>query len=736
MKLRRLRYCDWYQLRGVVATGISCEELLRLVFVRRCDCFCILKQRLVFQLREIVRYCSLPLVVITVASDWICLAWLEISAAVFASAGFGERQYRTLILPAGIVATMRRVVNYHSSWARQQQVELFDASGNPGSTAGRGFNPAGGAPRAASTSYQLEADAQASDASHLLASAHPATQGEQQQSNPIGLDLRWNRNHPPEQVIGNFESPVRTRGQLSQYDHFDAAFISHIEPKIIDEALADPSWIEAMQGELNQFARNKVWQLVPRPKTHSVIGTRWVFRNKLNEEGIVTRNKARMVAQGFRQMEGIDFDETFAPVARLEAIRMFLAYAAYKDFKVFQMDVKSAFLNGILTEEVYVAQPPGFVDHTNPEFVYKLDKALYGLKQAPRAWYDTLTNFLLEHKFTIGTVDKTLFKFVKDDHVLLVQIYVDDIIFGSSNPKLCKKFSKLMQDKFEMSMMGELTFFLGLQVRQLENGIFINQAKYTKELLKKFGMENSSAAATPMSSTIKMDKDEAGTAIEVSLYRGIIGSLLYLTSSRPDVMFAVCMCARFQAEPKKSHYIDVKRILKYLKGTSNVGLWYPKDSGFELIGYSDVDYAGCRIDRKSTSGTCQFLGDRLISWFSKKQTSIATSTAEAEYLAAGSCCAQILWIQHQLKDYGIDASEAPILCDNTSAIAITQNPVLHSRTKHIDIRHHFIRDHVLKKDVRLEYVSTEQQVADIFTKPLPDAKFSYFRNSLGLLELP
>ncbi|KZV29782.1 hypothetical protein F511_33524 [Dorcoceras hygrometricum] len=323
-----------------------------------------------------------------------------------------------------------------------------------------------------------------------------------------------------------------------------------------------------------------------------------------------------------------------------------------------------------------------------------------------------------------------------DEETPVDQISMPTAIVSSHD--YTKEFAQLRATVYQISiehiMMEELTFFLCLKVKQLDDGIFISQAKYTKEILKKFGMENCSPTATPMSTPIKLDKDEAGTTVEVTMYQGMIGSLLYLTASRPDIMFLVCMCARFQADPKQSHYMAVKRILKYLKGTQNVGLWYPKDSSLNLIGYSDADYAGCKIDRRSTSGTCQFLGDRLISWFSKKQTSIATSTAEAEYLAVGSCCSQILWIQQQLRDYGVDA-QAPIFCDNTSAIAITQNPVLHSRTKHIDIRHHLIQDHVLKKDVRVEHVSTDQQVANIFTKPLPDAKFSYFRNILGLLEM-
>ena len=397
----------------------------------------------------------------------------------------------------------------------------------------------------------------------------------------------------------------------------------------------------------------------------------------MDEDGIVTRNKARLVAKGYSQEEGIDYDETYAPVARLEAIRMFLAFAAHSDYKVYQMDVKSAFLNGELEEEVYVEQPPGFEDSKLADFVYFLFKALYGLKQAPRTWYDTLSEFLLENDFTRGVVDKTLFVKKHKNDLILVQVYVDDIIFGSTNDDLCKRFAKLMQSRYEMSMMGELSFFLGLQVYQRQDGIFICQSKYIKDLLKKYQMEDSSTAKTPMPTATKLDKDETGKKVDITGYRGMIGSLLYLTASRPDIMFATCLCARFQSDPKESHLIAVKRIFRYLKGTPNLGIWYPKDTGFDLIGYTDSDFAGCKIDRKSTSGSCQFLGRRLVSWYSKKQHSVSTSTAEAEYIAAGSCCAQILWMRNQLRDYGLLLTKIPIFCDNTSAIAISNNPVQH-----------------------------------------------------------
>ncbi|GJY22315.1 putative ribonuclease H-like domain-containing protein [Tanacetum coccineum] len=265
-------------------------------------------------------------------------------------------------------------------------------------------------------------------------------------------------------------------------------FLSQEEPKRVSQALRDPAWVEAMQEELLQFKLQKVWILVDLPKGHRAIGTKWVYRNKKDERGIVIRNKARLVAQGHTQEEGIDYDEVFAPMARIKTIRLFLAYAFYMDFMVYQMDVKSAFLYGQIEEEVYVCQPPGFEDPDHPDKVYKVVKALYGLHQAPRAWYDTLANYLLCNGFERGKIDQTLFIKRHKGHILLVQIYVDDIIFGSTKKELCDEFEKLMKDKFQMSSMGELTFFLGLQVQQKKKGIFISQDKYVHEILRKYKM--------------------------------------------------------------------------------------------------------------------------------------------------------------------------------------------------------------------------------------------------------
>ncbi|WVZ53232.1 LOW QUALITY PROTEIN: hypothetical protein U9M48_004204 [Paspalum notatum var. saurae] len=357
------------------------------------------------------------------------------------------------------------------------------------------------------------------------------------------------------------------------------------------------------------------------------------------------------------------------------------------------MDVKFAFLKGYIEEEVYVRQPPGFESAKFPDRVYKLRKALYGLKQAPRAWYAKLKSFLLKSGFVMGSVDKTLF---------LLSCGGDTLI---------------MSREFEMSLMGELQFFLGPQIKQGPKGTFVHQAKYTKDILKKFDMGDSKPMTTPMSTKTALDVDEDGEAMDQKEFQGMIGSLLYLTATRPDIQFA--------ASPRTSHRQAVKRIFRYLKFTPELGLWYSSGSSLSLRGFSDADHAGCRIDRKSTSGTCQLLGTSLVSWSSRKQASVSLSTTEAD------CCSQLLWMKATLSDFGLRFGKIPLLVDSTSAISVAKNPVLHSRTKHIDVRFHFLRDHYEKGDIDLVHVVTENQLADIFTKPLDLKAFARLRGELG-----
>jgi hypothetical protein len=311
---------------------------------------------------------------------------------------------------------------------------------------------------------------------------------------------------------------------------------------------------------------------------------------------------------------------------------------------------------------------------------------------------------------------------------------VDDIIFGSTSQESCEEFSRVMMQKFEMSIMGELTYFLRFQVKQLKDNTFISQTKYTQDLLKRFGMKDAELAKTLMGTNRHVDLNKGGKSVDQKAYRSMIGSLLYLCASRPDIMLSVCMCARFQSDPKECHLVAVKRILRYLVSTPCFGIWYPKGSTLDLIGYTDSDYAGCKVDRKSTSGRCQFLGRSLVSWSSKKQTFVALSTAEAEYVAAGQCCAQLLWMSQTLRDSGYNLSKVPLLCDNESAICLVDNPVEHSRTKHIDIRHHFLRDHQQKGDINIYHISTENQLADYFTKSLDEKTFCRLRSELNVLD--
>nr|GEV05901.1 retrovirus-related Pol polyprotein from transposon TNT 1-94 [Tanacetum cinerariifolium] len=402
------------------------------------------------------------------------------------------------------------------------------------------------------------------------------------------------------------------------------------------------------------------------------------LRNKLDENDIISQNKDRLVAQGYNQQEGIDYDETYASVARLESIRILLAYACVLDFKIFQIDVKSTFLNGFINEEVYMAQPLGFVDFEKLDHVYKLKKTLYGLKQAPKAWYDRLKSFLIKHEYKTRMVDNILFTKKKSSDLVIVQIDVDDIIFSLTCQDMCDEFAKIMHEEFEMSMMGELNFFLGLQIKQMEDGIFFNQSKYIKEMLKKVGLEDSKPMKTPMSSDTKLTKDK--------------------------------------------------------ECTMHLGLWYPKRTSIETVVYVESDHVGDYVDRKSTSGIYTFVGSCLTSWFSKKQTTLAISTTEAEYVSAEKACQQALWMKQARINYDVRLDDVPIMCDNKGTIDLSKNLVQYSRAKLIEIRHHFLCDNVQKGHISIEKVPSVDNITDILTKPLKRELFNYLRLGLGMME--
>nr|GEX41391.1 retrovirus-related Pol polyprotein from transposon TNT 1-94 [Tanacetum cinerariifolium] len=375
-----------------------------------------------------------------------------------------------------------------------------------------------------------------------------------------------------------------------------------------------------MQDEIYEFDRLQVWELVPQPDCVMIIALKWIYKVKLDDYGDNLKNKTWLVTKGYQQEKGIDFEESFAPVACIEAIRIFIANAASKNMTIYQMDVKTAFLNGELKEEVY----------------------------APRVWYDTLSRFLLDNKFSKG-----------------------------------------------------------LQVSQNLGGIFINQSKFALEILKKFGMDSCDPVDTPMVDRLKLEEDPLGILVDQTRFRSMVGSLMYLTASRTDMVFVVCMCVRYQAS-------------------------LPKNTAAALMAYADADHAGCQDTRRSTSGSAQFLRDKLVSWSSKKHRSTAISTTEAEYIAMSGCCAQILWMRSQLTDYGFAFNKILLYCDNRSAIALCCNNVQHSRSKHIDTQHHFIREHVEKVVVKLFFMMKDYQLTDIFTKALPIERFKFLLSRLGI----
>src|ERR1700733_10096268 len=420
----------------------------------------------------------------------------------------------------------------------------------------------------------------------------------------------------------------------------------------------------------------------------------------------------------------------------METVRAVLSIAAQNKWKIYQMDVKSAFLNGVLKEEVYVEQPLGYEKKGEEHKVCKLKKALYGLKQAPRAWYSRIDSYLLDNEFDKCEGEPTVYIKEKDGKILIVVLHVDDVIFTGNDDQLIKNFKSVMKEEFEMTDMGFLRYFLGIEVDQNEKGIFISQARYANEVLGRFNMQECKAAITPTVMGLKLSKEDSSKDFDPSLYKSIVGSLMYLTATRPDIMYAVSLISRFMERPKEAHWQAAKRILRYVKGTKRFGILYNVSEHSDLVGYTDSDWAGSVDDRKSTSGYVFHMGSGAISWASKKQSIVALSTAEAEYVAATAAACQSVWMRRMLRSLGQEQAKATVIfCDNSSAIALSKNSVFHKRTKHIDTKFHYIRELVNNGEIVLQHCRTEDQLADILTKPLPKKGFDHFRKCLGMQQL-
>lgn len=523
-------------------------------------------------------------------------------------------------------------------------------------------------------------------------------------------------------------------GDDDEEDEVNMVEIYSTDPLSFEEAEKSPKWREAMDEEMNSIVKNQTWELSNLPKGAKCIGVKWIYKTKLNEHGEVNKFKARLVAKGYSQEHGIDYTEVYAPVARMDTIRTLLSSAAHKGWDIYQLDVKSAFLHGVLAEKVYVQQPKGYVVKGAEDKVYKLHKALYGLKQAPRAWFSRIEEYFIKEGLVKSQNEETLFfKTNKIGNILLVSIYVDDLIYTGDDESMVKDFKESMQKEFDMSDLGKMRYFLGIEVLQTPLGIHISQGKYAFEVLQRFGMENCNAVCNPMVPGNKLDMDVDGERVDETYYKQIIGSLMYITTTRPDLQFSVSLLSRYMSRPTLMHLQAAKRVLRYLSGTMDFGIWYKRGGDGEMLIYTDSDFAGDIDSRKSTSGYVFLIDNAAVAWSSKKQPIVTLSTTEAEYVAASSCACQAIWFNRILEElkYDVEGSTV-ILCDNTSTIKLSKNPVFHGRCKHIGVRFHFLRDLVNEGTLRLEHCGSQEQVADIFTKPLKRETFESLRHKLGV----
>ncbi|WVZ68483.1 hypothetical protein U9M48_017417 [Paspalum notatum var. saurae] len=490
------------------------------------------------------------------------------------------------------------------------------------------------------------------------------------------------------------------------------------EPGSLEEALKHERWKMAMDSEFSALQRNKTWHLVPPIKGKNIIDCKWVYKIKKKSDGSVDRYKARLVAKGFKQRYGIDYEDTFSPVVKAATIRLILSIAVTRGWSLRQLDVQNAFLHGVLEEEVYMRQPPGYEDPRTPNYVCKLDKALYGLKQAPRVWYSRLSQRLQELGFVPSKANTSLFLFNQGNLSVFILVYVDDIIVASSSQQATASLLKNLEKDFALKDLGDLHCFLGIEVKRSDGKLLLSQERYASELLKKAGMQFCKPANTPLPVSEKLSAhsgEQLGPS-DSTKYRSLVGALQYLTLTRPDIPFSVNKVCQFLHSPTTVHWTAVKRILRYVQGTINTGLKFSKSPSMLVSGFADADWAGCPDDRRSTGGFAVYLGSNLISWCAKKQPTVSRSSTEAEYKALSNATAEIMWVQKLLEELKISQpTKACLWCDNVGARYLSSNPVFHARTKHIEIDFHFVRERVAQKLLEVQFISTQDQLADRFT---------------------
>ncbi|KAE8676544.1 hypothetical protein F3Y22_tig00111584pilonHSYRG00119 [Hibiscus syriacus] len=499
-----------------------------------------------------------------------------------------------------------------------------------------------------------------------------------------------------------------TRIRRPNPKYTNAAIIEEAtEPETFEEASKSSEWMTTMKEEIDALQQNQTWDIVPKIKDVKPISCKWVYKIKRRPDGSIERYKARLVAHGFSQQYGLDYDETFSPMAKLTTVRVLLALAANKDWNLWQMDVKNAFLHGELDREIYMTQPMGFQSQDHPEYV----------------------------GYSVTPADSSLFVKANEGKLAIVLVYVDDLIITVDDEAEILQTKENLSVRFQMKELGQLKHFLGLEVDRTHEGIFLCQQKYAKDLLKRFGMLECKSTSTPMEPNIKMCAHEGKDLEDATMYRQLVGSLIYLTLTRPDISYAVGVMSRYMKNPKKPHLEAVRRILRYVKNTIDYGLLYKKGEDCKLVGYCDADYAGDHDTRRSTTGYVFKLGSGTISWCSKRQPTVSLSTTEAEYRAASMVAQESTWLIHLMNNLHQPVDYAILLyCDNQSAIRLAENPVFHARTKHVEVHYHFVREKVLQEEIEMKQIKTDEQIADLFTKNLSVGKFEHFRRQHGVIQ--